>query len=64
MSAAHRAHGFALADQGADTQLIQDYLGHKNIQDTGTFSAPLDIWRLIRPGLKGFGGEKFFDLGG
>src|SRR5215469_15893486 len=29
-------HGceFALADQGADTRLIQDYLGHRNIQHT------------------------------
>jgi integrase len=26
--------GFALADQGADTRLIQDYLGHRNIQHT------------------------------
>ena len=29
------ACGFALADQGADTRLIQDYLGHRNIQHTG-----------------------------
>src|SRR5208337_1789002 len=28
------ACGFALADQGADTRLIQDYLGHRNIQHT------------------------------
>ena len=26
------ACGFALADQGADSRLIQDYLGHRNIQ--------------------------------
>jgi integrase len=26
--------GFGLADQGADTRLIQDYLGHRNIQHT------------------------------
>jgi site-specific recombinase XerD len=26
--------GFALADQGADTRLIQDYLGHRNMQHT------------------------------
>jgi len=26
------ACGFALADQGADTWLIQDYVGHRNIQ--------------------------------
>jgi type 1 fimbriae regulatory protein FimB len=30
------ACGFALADQGADTRLIQDYLGHRNIQHTVT----------------------------
>jgi type 1 fimbriae regulatory protein FimB len=29
-----QACGFALADQGADTRLIQDYLGHRNIQHT------------------------------
>ena len=28
------ACGYALADQGADTRLIQDYLGHRNIQHT------------------------------
>jgi len=28
------ACGFALADQGADTRLIQDCLGHRNIQHT------------------------------
>jgi len=31
--------GFALADQGADTRLIQDYLGHKNIQHTVQYTA-------------------------
>lgn len=31
--------GFALADQGADTRLIQDYLGHRNIQHTVTYTA-------------------------
>ena len=25
------ACGYALADQGGDTRLIQDYLGHRNI---------------------------------
>jgi type 1 fimbriae regulatory protein FimB len=30
---------FALADQGADTRLIQDYLGHLNIQDTVHYTA-------------------------
>jgi type 1 fimbriae regulatory protein FimB len=26
--------GFALANQGRDTRLIQDYLGHRNVQHT------------------------------
>ena len=34
-----RACGFALADQGADTRLIQDYLGHQNIQHTVRYTA-------------------------
>jgi type 1 fimbriae regulatory protein FimB len=33
------ACGFALADQGADTRLIQDYLGHRNIQHTVIYTA-------------------------
>jgi type 1 fimbriae regulatory protein FimB len=33
------ACGFALADQGADTRLIQDYLGHRNIQHTVNYTA-------------------------
>lgn len=33
------ACGFALADQGMDTRLIQDYLGHKNIQNTVIYTA-------------------------
>jgi site-specific recombinase XerD len=33
------ACGFALADQGADTRLIQDYLGHWNIQHTVRYTA-------------------------
>jgi type 1 fimbriae regulatory protein FimB len=33
------ACGFALADQGADTRLIQDYLGHRNIQNTVKYTA-------------------------
>jgi type 1 fimbriae regulatory protein FimB len=33
------ACGFALADQGADTRLIQDYLGHRNIQHTARYTA-------------------------
>lgn len=35
----HLACGFALADQGADTRLIQDYLGHRNIQHTVRYTA-------------------------
>lgn len=31
--------GFALADQGLDTRLIQDYLGHKNIRHTVHYTA-------------------------
>ena len=33
------ACGFALADQGADSRLIQDYLGHRNIQPTVRYIA-------------------------
>ena len=32
------ACGFALADQGADTRLIQDYLGHRNIAHTTRYT--------------------------
>src|SRR5438128_1799472 len=32
------ACGFALADQGAGTRLIQDYLGHRNIPHSTEFS--------------------------
>jgi type 1 fimbriae regulatory protein FimB len=31
--------GFALADRGVDTRLIQDYLGHKNIRHTVRYTA-------------------------
>jgi type 1 fimbriae regulatory protein FimB len=30
---------FALADQGADTRLIQGYLGHRSIQHTVKYTA-------------------------
>lgn len=45
------ACGFALADQGADTRLIQDYLGHRNIQHTVRYTATNParfekLWRL------------------
>ncbi len=33
------ACGYALADQGIDTRLIQDFLGHKNIQNTVIYTA-------------------------
>jgi type 1 fimbriae regulatory protein FimB len=33
------ACGFALTDQAADTRLIQDYLGHRNIQHTVRYTA-------------------------
>jgi type 1 fimbriae regulatory protein FimB len=33
------ACGYALADRGADTRLIQDYLGHRNIQHTVRYTA-------------------------
>ena len=33
------ACGYALADQGEDTRLIQDYLGHRNIQHTVQYTA-------------------------
>ncbi|EAA0892432.1 tyrosine-type recombinase/integrase [Salmonella enterica] len=33
------ACGYALADQGLDTRLIQDYLGHKNISHTVRYTA-------------------------
>jgi type 1 fimbriae regulatory protein FimB len=44
------ACGYALADQGADTRLIQDYLGHRNIQHTVRYTAtnPARFERLWR----------------
>jgi type 1 fimbriae regulatory protein FimB len=44
------ACGFALADQGADTRLIQDYLGHRYIQHTVIYTAtnPARFERLWR----------------
>ncbi|HFV9915044.1 TPA: tyrosine-type recombinase/integrase [Salmonella enterica subsp. diarizonae serovar 61:l,v:z35] len=33
------ACGYALADQGLDTRLIQDYLGHRNISHTVRYTA-------------------------
>jgi type 1 fimbriae regulatory protein FimB len=44
------ACSFALADQGADTRLIQDYLCHRNIQHTVRYTAsnPARFERLWR----------------
>ncbi len=44
------ACGYALADQGAATRLIQDYLGHRNIQHTVRYTAtnPARFDRLCR----------------
>lgn len=44
------ACGFALADQGADTRLIQDYLGHREIRHTVRYTAtnPARFERLWR----------------
>ncbi len=44
------ACGFALADQGADTRLIQDYLGHRKIEHTVKYTAtnPAQFERLWR----------------
>ena len=46
------ACGFALANQGADTRLIQDYLGHRNIQHTVRYTATIParferLWREL-----------------
>jgi type 1 fimbriae regulatory protein FimB len=30
--------GFALANKGSDTRLIQDYLGHRNIRHTQLYT--------------------------
>ncbi|WP_273830927.1 tyrosine-type DNA invertase [Serratia bockelmannii] len=45
------ACGFALADRGIDTRLIQDYLGHRNIRHTVRYTASNEerfrgVWRL------------------
>jgi type 1 fimbriae regulatory protein FimB len=44
------ACGFALADQGADTRLIQDYPGHRKIEHTVKYTAtnPARFERLWR----------------
>lgn len=48
------ACGYALADQGLDTRLIQDYLGHRNIHHTVRYTASnagrfSKVWRLLHP---------------
>ena len=50
------ACGFALADQGEDTRLIQDYLGHRNISTLCAIPPP------IRHGLKSCGDRGEADL--
>jgi type 1 fimbriae regulatory protein FimB len=42
------ACGFALADQGADKRLIQDYFGHRKIEHTVKYTAsnPARLQRL------------------
>src|ERR1017187_6084703 len=47
------ACGFALDDQGEDTRLIQDYLGHRSIQHTVRYTASntarfVKLWRQFR----------------
>jgi site-specific recombinase XerD len=42
------ACGYALADQGADTRLIQDYLGHRNIQHTVRYTCHGDQPGAVR----------------
>lgn len=47
------ACGYALADNGVDTRLIQDYLGHRNIRHTVRYTASSaarfeGIWQPIR----------------
>lgn len=60
------ACGYELAERGADTRLIQDYLGHRNIRHTVRYTASnaarfAGLWErnnLINEKLK----EKRFDL--
>ena len=51
------ACGFALADRGVDTRLIQDYLGHRNIRHTVRYTASnaarfKGVWRSKRRSAK------------
>lgn len=52
------ACGYALADQGLDTRLIQDYLGHKNIHHTVLYTASnaarfSQVWRTPPSDIQG-----------
>ena len=49
--------GYALADNGIDTRLIQDYLGHRNIRHTVIYTASNSarferIWNSYKKGKK------------
>ncbi|HCR3451250.1 TPA: tyrosine-type recombinase/integrase [Citrobacter werkmanii] len=51
------ACGYALADAGVDTRLIQDYLGHRNIRHTVLYTASNParfegMWERFRSGCK------------
>lgn len=48
------ACGYELAERGADTRLIQDYLGHRNIRHTVRYTASnaarfAGLWEKINP---------------
>lgn len=49
--------GYALADNGIDTRLIQDYLGHRNIRHTVIYTASNSarferVWKKTKKGKK------------
>ncbi|EBR0846418.1 tyrosine-type recombinase/integrase [Salmonella enterica] len=51
------ACGYSLADNGADTRLIQDYLGHRNIRHTVVYTASNSgrfrgLWKRHRKEMK------------
>lgn len=57
------ACGYALADNGIDTRLIQDYLGHRNIRHTVIYTASNSarfalLWKGQRKGKKQLFGPK------
>jgi site-specific recombinase XerD len=50
------ACGYELAERGADTRLIQDYLGHRNIRHTVRYTASnaarfAGLWERITYGV-------------